>query len=96
LDFDKQLEMFGEILACKTSRDMLFLLSRQELYHAEIINKLNIRSSLTSHHLAKLQKLGLVIARHKPIAPRKNPNPHIFYKTDPKIIIKLKTMFGVQ
>jgi len=88
LESDEKLKIFGEIFAAEHSRDMLFLLTEQELYCSEIVDKLNMRTSLVIHHLKKMRELGLVIVTQHMLHHKKNSMPHKFYRIDMDMLIE--------
>ncbi len=64
-DDDDTLKILGELLANKTSRDLMkFLMSKSE-YKKKISDELGVPFSLVEHHLKKLEKLGLVKITNK-------------------------------
>lgn len=50
---DDKLKILGELLSCKSSRDIIKLLIAEECYTNEIVKKLDLRSGLVIHHLKK-------------------------------------------
>jgi DNA-binding transcriptional ArsR family regulator len=64
-DDDDSLKILGELLANKTSRDLMkFLMSKSE-YKKKISDEIGVPFSLVEHHLKKLEKLGLVKITNK-------------------------------
>lgn len=86
---DEKLEMIGEIFACKTTRDMIFLLTQKEMYCSEIVKALGKRTSLIVHHLEKFKKLGIVIITQHKIINKRKAILHNFYRVDSDKLIEL-------
>lgn len=78
MDSNERLKMFGQLLASDTSRRIIELISDEELYQAEIKNALNIRTTVTIHHLQKLMKLEMVTITNKKLFRRSID--HKYYK----------------
>ena len=84
---DHSLKLLGELLSNQVSRDIIRLLIEKEMYANELANKLNIQFSLLSHHLKKMEKLGLLSVNEKRII--KKGELHKYYKINPGIFILL-------
>lgn len=57
---DDKLKFLGELLSNESSRQILLLLTNQEISANEISEKTNLRLSLVIHHLNKMQQVGIV------------------------------------
>lgn len=66
-DDDDSLKNLGELLANKTSRDLLKFLMQNETYKMKISDETKVPFSLVEHHLKKMEKLGLVKIKSKKI-----------------------------
>ncbi len=64
-DEDDTLKTLGELLANKTSRDLMKFLMSKSAYKKKISDELGVPFSLVEHHLKKLEKLGLVKITNK-------------------------------
>jgi len=64
-DEDDTLKTLGELLANKTSRDLMKFLMSKSTYKMKISEELGVPFSLVEHHLKKLEKLGLVKITNK-------------------------------
>lgn len=84
---DKNLKIIAELLATETSRNIIMLLVKNELYINQIAIKLQLRVSLVTHHIAKLKKLGLLEITNKPI--NKRTKDHQFYRIKTDVFISL-------
>ena len=62
---DDSLKILGELLANKTSRDLMKFLMNKSTYKMKISDELGVSFSLVEHHLKKLEKLGLVKITNK-------------------------------
>ena len=62
---DDSLKTLGELLASKTSRDLMKFLMNKSTYKMKISDELGVPFSLVEHHLKKLEKLGLVKITNK-------------------------------
>ena len=82
---DEKLKLLGELLSNKSSRDIIKLLSKKEMYTNEIAKKLDIRANLVIHHLKKLEELGLLEITHKKIV--KKGSNHRYFKMIPNLFI---------
>ena len=84
---DKKLKILGELLASDTGFGIIELLSRNELYLAEITNIMHITTPNTIYHIKKLKMLGLITIIEKPLV---KPNLYKFYSMDPKKLEELR------
>jgi len=66
-DEDESLKILGELLANKTSIDLMKFLMNKTEYKKKISDELGVPFSLVEHHLKKLEKLGLVKITNKEI-----------------------------
>ena len=57
---DDKLKFLGELLSNESSRQILLLLTNQEMSANELSEKTNLRLSLVIHHLNKMQQVGIV------------------------------------
>lgn len=78
---DEKLKMLGELLSNKSSRDIIRLLSENEMYTNEIAAKLDLRPNLAIHHLKKLEELGLLEITEKKISKKGDERRH--FKINP-------------
>ena len=85
---EKSLKTLGELLSNDTSRKIIKILIEDEMYVNQISVKLSITPNLVTHHLKKLESIGLVNVTSKPIS-RKTKN-HNFYKIRNDIFVDLK------
>ena len=82
---DHSLKLLGELLSNQVSRDIIRLLIEKEMYANEIASKLDIQFSLISHHLKKMEELGLLFINEKKII--KKGQLHKYYKINPGIFV---------
>ena len=82
---DESLKLLGELLSNKSSRDIIGLLIEKEMYKNAIATKLNLKLNLVSHHLEKMESIGLVETSYKKIV-RKGED-HKFLRINPKIFL---------
>lgn len=82
---DDKLKLLGELLSNQVSRDIIRLLIEKEMYVNEIANKLGTQFSLISHHLKKMEELGLLSINKKKII--KKGQMHKYYKMSPGIFL---------
>jgi DNA-binding transcriptional ArsR family regulator len=82
---DEKLKLLGELLSSKSSRDIIKLLSKKQMYTNEIATKLDMRVSLVIHHLKKMEELGLLKVTHKQIV--KKGNNHRYFKMVPNLFV---------
>lgn len=82
---DESLKLLGELLSNKSSRDIIGLLIEKEMYKNAIATKLNLRLNLVSHHLEKMESIGLVEISHKKII--RKGDDHKFFRINPKIFL---------
>ncbi len=66
-DEDESLKILGELLANKTSIDLMKFLMNKTEYKKKISDELGVPFSLVEYHLKKLEKLGLVKITNKEI-----------------------------
>jgi DNA-binding transcriptional ArsR family regulator len=69
---DDKLKFLGELLSNESSRQILLLLTNQEMSANELSEKTNLRLSLVIHHLKKMQQVGIV----KIVKTEKNTKNH--------------------
>lgn len=84
---DEKLKLLGELLGNKSSRDIIKLLTREEMYTNEIATRLDMRTSLVIHHLKKLKALGLLQVTDKKITRKGIRHRH--FKMVPNIFVTL-------
>lgn len=77
-DDDESLKILGELLANKTSRDLIKYLMDNSTYKNKIADEIKVPFPLVEHHLKKLEKLGLVKITNKELV--KNGKLHKNYK----------------
>lgn len=82
---DEKLKILGELLSNKSSRDIIKLLTDEEMYTNEIANRLGIKANLIIHHLKKLQELGLLEIKNKRIIEK--GKEHRFFRMVPGIFV---------
>lgn len=82
---DESLKLLGHLLSNETSRKIIGLLIENEMYTNQISKKLAISMSLVTHHLKKLEEIGVVTVTKKPII-RKGIE-HKFYKMIPNLFV---------
>ena len=82
---NESLKLLGELLSNKSSRDIIGLLVEKERYKNEIATVLNLKLNLVSHHLEKMELIGLVETSYKKIT--KKGEDHKFFRVNPKIFI---------
>lgn len=82
---EESLKILGQLLSNETSRKIIGLLTEKEMYTNEISKTLGIQMNLTIHHIQKLEEIGLLTVRHKPIV-RKGVD-HKFYKVIPNLFV---------
>ena len=82
---DESLKLLGELLSNKSSRDIIRLLIEKEMYKNAIATKLNLRMNLVSHHLEKMETIGLVETIYKKIV--RKGKEHKFFRINPKIFL---------
>ncbi len=86
---DANIVTLAELLQNEKSRNILMLLTKEELYVNQIANHLDLRVSIVVHHLKKMLKLGLLTVTSKPISSK--TKDHNFYKIDkPSFVVNLK------
>ena len=82
---DDKLKILGELLSCKSSRDIIKLLIAEECYTNEIVKKLDLRSGLVIHHLKKMELIGLLEVTNKKII--RKGQEHRFFRIPSGLII---------
>lgn len=82
---DEKLKILGELLSNKSSRDIIRLLSENEMYTNEIAVKLDLRPNLVIHHLQKMKSIGLLEITNKKIT--RKGEEHRFFKIPSGIFI---------
>ena len=82
---DDKLKILGELLSCKSSRDIIKLLIAEECYTNEIVKKLDLRSGLVIHHLKKMELIGLLEVTNKKII--RKGQEHRFFRIPSGMII---------
>lgn len=85
---DSSLKELGHVLSSPTARKIITVLVENEMYINELAKKIDTSSNLTSHHLEKLVKIGIVSITNKPIS-RKHKD-HKYYKINMDIFISIK------
>lgn len=70
---------------------MLILLTREEMYQAEISDTLKIRVSLTVWHLKKFKKLKIITSVFKSVS-KITKTKREYFSVDPKIISDLELL----
>ena len=73
---DEKLQMLGELLSSKSSRDIIKLLIEKEMYTNEIAKKLDLRVNLVIHHLRKMEEIGILEIKNKKIVKKGNEHKH--------------------
>lgn len=82
---DEKLKILGELLSNKSSRDIIKLLTCNEMYTNEIARKLDLRVNLVIHHLQKMESIGLLEISNKKII--KKGEEHRFFKIPSGMLI---------
>jgi len=82
---DEKLQMLGELLSSKSSRDIIKLLIEKEMYANEISSRLGIKFNLIAYHLKKMENIRLVSITEKQIV--KKGKMHKFYKINSGIFL---------
>lgn len=82
---DEKLKVLGELLSNKASRDIIRLLVEQEMYANEIAKKLGLRPNLVTHHLQKMESIGLLETSKRRLV--KNGVEHRFFRIMPNFLI---------
>ena len=82
---DDKLKILGELLSRKSSRDIIKLLIAKECYTNEIVKKLDLRSGLVTHHLKKMELIGLLEVTNKKII--RKGQEHRFFRIPSGLII---------
>ena len=82
---DDRLKLLGQLLANESSRRIIVALSEKEMYVNEISTQLGISSSLVTHHLSNMKRLGLVDVVARPI--RRGQKEHNFYSINKSLLI---------
>lgn len=82
---DESLRILGQLLSSETSRKIIQILIKEEMYANQISNKLGIQINTILFHLKKLADLGLVTVTHKQIV--KKGVDHKYYKMIPNIFV---------
>jgi len=82
---DESLKTLGQLLSSETSRKIIHLLTREEMYTNQISMKLGIQMNTTVFHLKKLVEVGLVTVTHKKIV--KKGVDHKYYKMVPNMFV---------
>jgi vacuolar-type H+-ATPase subunit F/Vma7 len=82
---DDKLKFLGELLSNESSRQILLLLTNQEMSANDLSEKTNLRLSLVIHHLNKMKKIGIVSV-DKTIKNTKNHDMK-YYAAKPVILI---------
>lgn len=82
---DESLKVLGQLLSNETSRNIIQLLTQEEMYTNQISNRLEIQMNITIFHLKKLVDLGLVMVTHKQIV--KKGVDHKYYKMVPNMFV---------
>lgn len=68
MDDDKKRQKLCELMSNNSSREIIKLLSTDELYNQEIVNRLGLNTTLVLHHLKKLKELKLLKITNKSIS----------------------------
>lgn len=89
MNFDEKRKILGDLLASDMSFSILKSLSVKEMYRAEITRALTHRVSLTTHHLKKFEKLGILTTIEKPV---KITVIRKYHSIDPKYLKKINNL----
>lgn len=82
---DESLKILGQLLSNETSRKIIHILIKEEMYANQISKELGITMNLTLFHIKKLEELGLLIVTHKKII--KKGVDHKYYKMIPNLFV---------
>jgi len=82
---DEKLKILGELLSNKSSRDIIKLLIRREMYTNEIAKKLELRVNLVIHHLKKMESIGLLEITNNKIT--RKGEEHRYFRIPPGILV---------
>ena len=79
---DERLKEISEVFGNSTSRKIILLLVKQEMYLNEIAIKLDLRVSLIVYHLKKFGSLGILSITKKPISKRTKQHKYFSIRID--------------
>lgn len=86
---DANMVTLAELLQNEKSRNILMLLTKEELYVNQMARKLDMRVNILVYHLKKISNLGILTVTSKPISNK--TKDHNFYKIDKStLVINLK------
>jgi DNA-binding transcriptional ArsR family regulator len=92
---DPNIKIVSELMANKTSRRIIELLSKRPMYKNEIVKELNLTMALVDHHVKKMVKSNLLIVSQKKLI-RKGKIHNFFKMTDGILILPTMTIQDIK